>query len=103
MGPTSESSSPRNPRSRSVSKKKKGPPFVQSHLPFVDSPSHEETKKMKELVERRAMEWARECGMKGQVTMTEPEQHPFGWTVHLQDEKGRIAPAGFMKDGRPSF
>lgn len=58
---------------------------------------------MKELVERRALEWARECGMEGEIKVTDPQKEYFGWTVHLQDSFGKSAQARFTKEGNPSM
>ena len=58
---------------------------------------------MIELVERNALTWASENGMKGDVVMTKPAKEYFGWTVTLQDDSGRVASARFDKDGNPKM
>ena len=58
---------------------------------------------MIELVERNALLWARECGMKGEIVLTEPKKEYFGWTVQLTDQEGRSAQARFTTEGNPSM
>jgi hypothetical protein len=58
---------------------------------------------MIELVERRALEWARENGMKGEIQVSEPKKEDYGYFVTLQDSEGRDAQAQFTKDGTPSM
>lgn len=65
--------------------------------------SLEETKAMLELVEREVLIWARECGMKGEITISMPTEEYFGWTIVVQDSEGRHAQARMNKEGKPQM
>jgi hypothetical protein len=58
---------------------------------------------MIELVEREALTYARECGMKGEIRMSEVKQEYFGWTIALQDEIGHSAHLRMNKEGKPQM
>ena len=52
---------------------------------------------MLELVEREALKWAEECGMKGTISVIDPKEEYFGFSVHLNDSDGRYAYVRFNK------
>lgn len=58
---------------------------------------------MIELVQRRALDYARENGMKGAVTISEPKKESYGYVVTIQDSEGRDAQAQFTHDGVPDM
>jgi hypothetical protein len=58
---------------------------------------------VKELVERRVVDYAIENGMSRSLNVSEPKQEYFGWTVIVSDDQGRVASVRFTKEGSPSM
>lgn len=58
---------------------------------------------MIEIVEREALSYARENGMKGEVLVSEVHVAEYGFEVVVNDSEGRMAQVRFTKDGKPSM
>lgn len=55
------------------------------------------------LLMSRAIDYAKDCGMKGTISSSTPVQAEYGWEITVQNEKGVTASLRFTKDGLPSY
>jgi hypothetical protein len=54
-------------------------------------------------VANEALQWARRCGMKGDISITPPKATYYGWAVEVSSSLGRSANARFNREGKPSL